>query len=385
MNSWLILLNIAIGSLIGGFTNHVAIRMLFRPLRPWYIGNWRVPFTPGLIPSRRDEIARQMGRLVAEHLLTAEGVKRAITQGDMEKTLVYWLQDVSGKWMAEERTLRQLVRAAVPQVLDENGRWSESLRAPVARHWHSFVQRLLARHEDKQLRELLSDSGVQRLEASSGAFSELLLTRVRDYLHSPQGHQTLQTMVRSLLGGGGGMFGGFVGMFLGDDKVIGKLLPHLDELLQGKELHGRLEQFIRQEIDKLLDKRVGEVVAWIGAEQVEEWTDALFAKLEDQSLRLLDEPLSKLTQPIREPLLNEAIPRLARWLLDTVERNAERVFSSLPVSEIVTRQVEGFPIERIEQMVLGISGKEFRMITILGFVLGGMIGLVQGLLSMWLG
>ncbi|MCG3084694.1 DUF445 family protein, partial [Anoxybacillus sp. LAT27] len=37
--------------------------------------------------------------------------------------------------------------------------------------------------------------------------------------------------------------------------------------------------------------------------------------------------------------------------------------------------------ERIEEMIVGISGREFRMITILGFILGGVIGLVQGLLA----
>ena len=46
-----------IGALIGGITNHLAIKMLFRPHEAKYIGSWRVPFTPGLIPKRRDELA----------------------------------------------------------------------------------------------------------------------------------------------------------------------------------------------------------------------------------------------------------------------------------------------------------------------------------------
>jgi uncharacterized membrane protein YheB (UPF0754 family) len=325
-----------------------------------------------------------MGKLVAEHLLTPEGVKRAIAQGEMEKTLGLWLHSVTDSWLSEERTLRQVLLAAVPQALDEDGRWSDSLRTPAALHWHAFVRQMLAQHEQKPLRQFLSAEGAERLEKATGALSQLLLTRLREYLHSPEGHQSLQTMVRSLLGGGGGMFGGFVGMFLGDDKVIGKVLPHLDELLQSRELSERLQQFLRLEADKLLDKTVGEIVGWLGEEQVEEWSRALFSKLEAQSLRLLDEPLSKLTAPFRETLLTQGIPRLARWMIDAMQRNVENIFGKIPVSEIVTRQVEGFPIERIEEMVLGISGKEFRMITILGFILGGIIGLVQGLLSFWL-
>ncbi|WP_243014441.1 DUF445 domain-containing protein, partial [Brevibacillus borstelensis] len=73
MNVWMLAINVIVGSAIGGITNELAIRMLFRPHRPWRIGRWQVPFTPGLIPRRRDEIAVQMGRLVQEHLLTKEG------------------------------------------------------------------------------------------------------------------------------------------------------------------------------------------------------------------------------------------------------------------------------------------------------------------------
>ena len=35
-------------------------------------------------------------------------------------------------------------------------------------------------------------------------------------------------------------------------------------------------------------------------------------------------------------------------------------------------------MERLEDLVLGISRKEFKMITVLGAFLGGLIGLIQG-------
>lgn len=68
---------IAVGALIGAVTNHFAIKMLFRPYKAIYIFGKRVPFTPGLIPKRRDELARQMGQMVTGHLLTTEGINKA--------------------------------------------------------------------------------------------------------------------------------------------------------------------------------------------------------------------------------------------------------------------------------------------------------------------
>lgn len=384
MNVWVILVNIGVGSVIGGVTNELAIRMLFRPLKPWYIGSWRVPFTPGLIPSRRDDIAIQMGRLVEEHLLTTEGIRRALTQSGLENTLAGWMNNIAHDWMSDERTLRQVLVKALPESFNEEGGWSDRVRTPVQLYWQAFVDHALYQNEQKTLRELLPENAPKRLEDTLSTVSQLLLTRFREYLHSPEGHQTLQNMVRGMLGGGGGMFGGLVGMFLGDDKILGKLLPHLDEILQRPELAERIQQFLQVEADRLLDKNVGEVVAWLGREQVDEWANALFAKLEEGSIKIVDKPMSSLTAPFQESVTNELIPRVARWMVDTLQQNVERIFKRLAVRDIVTRQVEGFPIERIEEMVVGISGKEFRMITVLGFILGGIIGLVQGLLANWL-
>lgn len=385
MNVWMFLLNVAVGSVIGGVTNELAIRMLFRPLKPWYIGSWRVPFTPGLIPGRRNDIAIQMGRLVEEHLLTTEGVKRAITRSGLENQLAGWINRVAREWMTDEQSLRQVLLAAVPQLFQEDGRWSESIRLPALRHWQSFVDRILEEHAEKTLRELIPAAGRERLDAALDTASGLLLQRLRDYLHSPEGLEAVQSLIRGMLGGGGGMFGGLVGMFFGDDKIVGKLLPHVDDLLQKPELAQRLRRMLGTELDRLMDKSVGEIAEWIGRSQVEDWSRAVFAKLEEQSQKLVDMPLSRLAAPVQDAVSSELVPRAAKWMVESLEKNVERIFQRLAIRDIVTRQVDGFPIERIEEMVLGISGREFRMITLLGFILGALIGGVQSLLSIWLG
>ena len=68
-----------VGAFIGYLTNKIAIRMLFRPLRPWYVFKWRVPLTPGIIPSKRHELAANIGEMVGMRLLTSEEIGRAIS------------------------------------------------------------------------------------------------------------------------------------------------------------------------------------------------------------------------------------------------------------------------------------------------------------------
>lgn len=68
-----------IGAFIGYLTNRIAIRMLFRPLKAWRIFGLRVPMTPGVIPSKRHELAENIGIMVGEHLLTARDVGTALS------------------------------------------------------------------------------------------------------------------------------------------------------------------------------------------------------------------------------------------------------------------------------------------------------------------
>ena len=53
-----------IGAVIGYITNYIAIKMLFRPLEAKYIFGLHVPFTPGIIPRRKTQLADALGKAV---------------------------------------------------------------------------------------------------------------------------------------------------------------------------------------------------------------------------------------------------------------------------------------------------------------------------------
>lgn len=67
-----------IGGLIGLLTNGIAIKMMFRPLKPVYIGKFRVPLTPGIIPKEKERIARAVGRVVGSDILDDDTIKKAL-------------------------------------------------------------------------------------------------------------------------------------------------------------------------------------------------------------------------------------------------------------------------------------------------------------------
>ena len=76
-----------IGAFIGYLTNRIAIRMLFRPLKAWHIFGLRVPMTPGVIPSKRAELAENIGEMVGEHLLTSTEIGTALSREPFQEHL----------------------------------------------------------------------------------------------------------------------------------------------------------------------------------------------------------------------------------------------------------------------------------------------------------
>lgn len=77
-----------VGAFIGYLTNRVAIRMLFRPLKQWRIFGVRVPMTPGVIPSKRHELAENMGEVVGDHLLTSTEIGKGLREEKFQKHLL---------------------------------------------------------------------------------------------------------------------------------------------------------------------------------------------------------------------------------------------------------------------------------------------------------
>lgn len=78
----------AIGAVIGYCTNYIAVKMLFRPLKPVKIGNKTLPFTPGIIPKGKGRLAKALGNAVGEHLLTERDFEQMLLSEDVRKTVV---------------------------------------------------------------------------------------------------------------------------------------------------------------------------------------------------------------------------------------------------------------------------------------------------------
>lgn len=64
-----------VGAFIGWGTNWLALKMLFRPVKPFKIGPWAIQ---GVIPKRQDALARNLGEMVERELVSHHDLAKAL-------------------------------------------------------------------------------------------------------------------------------------------------------------------------------------------------------------------------------------------------------------------------------------------------------------------
>ncbi len=104
-----LLFSILMGALIGYGTNALAVEMLFRPYAPKYIGKWKLPFTPGLIPKEQGRIADSLGELIEKELFAPEVVSKALDTPEAKASIGAWLDQLFATATASEKTPRELL------------------------------------------------------------------------------------------------------------------------------------------------------------------------------------------------------------------------------------------------------------------------------------
>ncbi|MGW8195231.1 MAG: DUF445 domain-containing protein [Desulforhopalus sp.] len=165
-----------IGAFIGYLTNRVAIRMLFRPLKPWRFGGFRVPMTPGVIPSKRHELALNMGEVVGDHLLTSDEIGKGLQHETFQDHLYTLIQErVDSVLQRDFGTLSSIIPTKFVLYFDLGMRTATH---QIKEHLHSFVQ-------SPKFAEIVDNAIDDRLEyVLSSELGNLLSWDERDITYS---------------------------------------------------------------------------------------------------------------------------------------------------------------------------------------------------------
>lgn len=363
-----------IGAAIGGITNHLAIKMLFRPHEAIYIKNWRVPFTPGLIPKRRDELAKQLGLTVVNYLLTPETFRKKFFSKDIQEKVEQFVQTkVEETIFTNDKTIQDWLTLA--GFSNMSATIEQKVEAIVEGQFESVKNTL----STKSIRTLLSADIQNAIDAKIPVAVGHILEKGEDYFLSPEGEMTIKAMIDDFLSSKGSL-GGMINMFLGDSSsLVAKVQRELVKFLQGPGTSALLTKIFTQEWEKLKERPAMDFLQDVHFEPI---LSKLQTYVKEQLAveERLNQPISHYWPEGNSWMKETIIPQVIEKAFVKAEEKLEDVLERLNLQEVVREQVDSFPVSKLEELVLGISKREFKMITVLGAVLGGLIGIVQGLI-----
>lgn len=377
MNIWLnMLMTTGLGAIIGGYTNHLAIKMLFRPHRPIYIGKFQVPFTPGLIPKRRDELAVQLGKMVVDHLLTPEGIGKKLTNKDFQTSLIRWTQVEVDKVITNEQSLRDMLEKWNLEHVEEEA--IGKIEHVITEKIHAF----LAEYYTYTWEQALPHSVHEKVENAIPNVASFILKRGISFLESEEGKERLSKMIDDFFASRGTLLN-LVGMFLGNVSLVDRVQPEVIKFLGQDGTERLLTDVLQKEWEKLKGRDVKELEMFVEKEMI---VNSILSavKVEETVSRFLNQSVQQVCEPVRETIVEKVVPSAVEKGLKWGTENVGSILGNLQLAEIVQQEVSTFSTERLEDLVLSITKNELKMITYLGALLGGTIGFIQGLLLLFL-
>ncbi len=377
MNMWLnMLTTTGLGAIIGGYTNHLAIKMLFRPHRPIYIGKFRVPFTPGLIPKRRDELAVQLGKMVVDHLLTPEGIGKKLTDENFQQELIQWGQVEIDKILVNEQSLREVLEKWGLEHVE--GKTIQKIESMIVEKIDTF----LSQYYTYTWEQALPSSVHEKVEQMIPNVASFILERGKSFFESEEGKERLAKMIDDFFASRGTLLN-LVGMFLGNVSLVDRLQPEVIKFLGQEGTKQLLSDVLQKEWEKLKGREVKELDSFIEKETIVK-SILSTVKIEETVRGFFNQSVQKVCEPVREKVVQTMIPSLVKKGLAWGTNNTEQILKNLHLAEIVQQEVSTFSTERLEDLVLSITKSELKMITYLGALLGGTIGLIQGIVLLFL-
>jgi uncharacterized membrane protein YheB (UPF0754 family) len=217
--------------------------MLFRPLRAYHIGPFRVPFTPGILPRERGTLAKSIGRMVSRELLTPEIVRGRLLKDDIRLLVKELAEKSTGK-------IDEMYPALTAQLVD-------FLKQPgIRRELEAFGHKFLSGVIQKL-------SPTQRFFVSLGNYDSTLGEKMTEIVDD------FINQIERLLNSGKvrGRIIRFIEERLGQDRVSEKIIALADRSIPGLLERFNIAVLVEDRINSLPMDRVERIVLDVMADK----------------------------------------------------------------------------------------------------------------------
>ncbi len=202
MNRIIFIASPLVGAGIGYVTNLIAIKMLFRPLKPLKIFGKEISAFQGVIPKRHKELAESVGNTVGEHLLTEDAFENILSSDETKLRIRQLIRESVEKLQTEERTIDEILKLAIPQSEEREILYEqvnefissmilETIRSEktienVEEYLNDFFQKLIYDEKDQFIQSAYYKKikGVLREYLLTTLRNPIVFQRVSEFLHT---------------------------------------------------------------------------------------------------------------------------------------------------------------------------------------------------------
>ncbi|NEQ42030.1 MAG: DUF445 domain-containing protein [Leptolyngbya sp. SIOISBB] len=396
---WLLLAPPLVGGVIGYFTNDLAIKMLFRPYRPYFLFKRRLPLTPGLIPSNQERLARRVADTIMGSLLTPtemENLARRLLQTERTQQAIRWLLELSLDQIQSRnqvrtaeivgKVLQDVFGTSLPRLLRVWARRDDFLKAQIDQ---IFDQVLL----DFQL------SSEQSQQLSSWLLISVLppdrLRRMLIDFLTDRNIQTIDEIFRSRTSGTYWVVANLFGVRNALTRLRTFCLDERDttnariaELVEALNINARLQEILQQltlqrlpvatvrELRQTIREAVRGYIRTLGPDLLKGLSTTInWQMLATQLLNRLQN--SQVITDSLDPVSEELALILERYLERDLEDLVAQVIPILDIDQVIIERVSATNPRDLEIAVQGIVRNELQAIVNLGGALGFLIGGLQ--------
>ncbi len=189
-----------IGTIIGYFTNWLAVRMLFRPREAKYINGCRVPFTPGVIPRGKERLAGAVSSVINTQLLTEEAVKQHLASGEMQGAVQQTVRRFKEQLRSDERTIHEYLLSLVEESRIESSaeKLQDLLTEKItSRLKDGNIAQIIAKVFESKLNEMMANSFLGKMFGDSviTSIASAIENTIDDYIVQ-YGEPVIRSMIK---------------------------------------------------------------------------------------------------------------------------------------------------------------------------------------------
>ena len=398
-NLWIFVVPPVAGSIIGYFTNDIAIKMLFRPYKAIYIGKSKLPFTPGLIPSNQERLAQKVSDTIMGSLLTPSELHKLaqrLLKIERVESGISWLLKLGLEQLKSDREqktakilaniLRDLFGQSLPRLLKVLARREDFLEVQI----NQIFDRILL---DFQLKETQARKFADWL-LEVVLPPDVIRRAIIDFL-TDRNIQIIDEGFREKTSGTYWVVANLFGLrnsltrlrsFCLDEKDVTN--ARLKELIFSLQIRDRIQNWLQNlslqnlpvSTVRQLRKTVREAVRTYIQDSGTEFIQGLGDSVDWENIATLI--LNRLQA---SPIVNESLEvislELAMILDRYLERDLEKLVAEaipiLSIDQVIIDRVNATSPQDLEIAVQGIVKSELQAIVNLGGLLGFIVGLLQ--------